>query len=87
MLRPRFSLNLLSGIAELEWKTGAKERAVELHSLVLHDPTNEPLIKEEATRRLKELEAELDVQVYSAAWQRGTSLELETIVAALLAAN
>jgi hypothetical protein len=72
---------------------GKKSEALELVALILQHPLRNltpilrierPTFSEAAERLRARLEADLAPDVYQAAWQRGQTLTLETVVAGLL---
>jgi predicted ATPase/DNA-binding CsgD family transcriptional regulator len=68
-------------------RQGQNERAVELLGLAFHHPASAAVWLEKwplLTRLRADLEAQLGVEIYAAAWERGKTLDLETTLAELL---
>jgi ATP/maltotriose-dependent transcriptional regulator MalT len=87
------TLNVLAGIAELFAQQNQLERAVELNALVLYHPLSAQDTKDRTesvkpTDRAKRLQADLEANLphamFTAAHERGTAHDLDTIVTALL---
>ena len=79
---------MLPGISAILAHWGNYAYAVELLSLVAHHPitSHRWFDKDTAIRKLiNELKANLSPKAYNTAWERGKQLDLETVVAALLA--
>ena len=69
-------------------REGRNEHAVEILGLVFHHPASPKVWLEQwplLTRLRSDLEAQLGVQIYEAAWERGKALDLEAVSAKLLA--
>jgi tetratricopeptide (TPR) repeat protein len=77
-------LEALAGSAHLSARTGEPERAVELLALVRNHPASTQACKDRAARLLVELRADLPLQVFETALERGQARELEETVADLL---
>jgi hypothetical protein len=74
----------ISCIADTFVSQGDKGRALELFAFLLHHPENYNTIRGKAEYRCAQLQAELDTEVYQAAWKRGKALKLETVILELL---
>jgi tetratricopeptide (TPR) repeat protein len=74
----------LVGIAALMAAEGERERALELLTLVLHQPIAWQWVEDRAAPLVAELEAELPADVVVAAWERGRARDLDATVAELL---
>ena len=89
----REMLGTLYDLAKVWVAQNKKTEAVELLAVVLHHPlSNLPLflraedtvLRKAAERLRASLEADLPPELYQAAWEKGRTLPLETVVAALL---
>jgi hypothetical protein len=80
-----YVLNAIYGMAELVAAGDQLQRAVELAALVHHHPGTTPQFKSYAGDLLAELEATLPSDTYAEAIARGAALDLDTVVANLLA--
>jgi hypothetical protein len=82
------SANVTTGavllMAEIERSQGGAEPAAELLGFVAHSPLAWHATRQKALAALRELEAELPPDVYTAAVARGEGRELEELVAELL---
>jgi ATP/maltotriose-dependent transcriptional regulator MalT len=79
------SLEAIAGLARFVAADGDLERAVERLSLATHHPGSNSGIRMVAELLLDELRAELAEDRFAAAVERGKTLELEAVVAELLA--
>jgi serine/threonine protein kinase/tetratricopeptide (TPR) repeat protein len=79
------SLHALYGHAELAWTTADKSRAVEYATLVFEHKATEYEFREYARELLEKLQTEMPKEDYQAAYERGKSLDLETVVQEILA--
>jgi tetratricopeptide (TPR) repeat protein len=83
-------IGVLLSIPGLLLAQGKKQQAVELTSLLLNYPNQrKAYIGERSTRAtinriLPQLKSELGEEPYSVAWEHGKSLDIETVVKALL---
>ena len=86
-------INLLYEFARLRVAQGHSEGAVELLALIVQHPAShqtrlfDGLIRDSAEDLLANLDDDLPQESYAAAFERGRSLELEDVLAALLEAN
>jgi predicted ATPase len=90
----REQLGSLRDIATIYTRQGRFEEAVELLAVVLHHPANEQnslsrreSLKVESERLLGEIETTLSAERRQRAWECGASLELGTVVDALITKN
>jgi predicted ATPase/DNA-binding CsgD family transcriptional regulator len=79
-----YILCVLAEIANLFAELGEKERALALLSLSLHHPAHYGMGRHTSTRLLAKLEAELPPDTFAEALERGKTLDLDTVVKALL---
>jgi tetratricopeptide (TPR) repeat protein len=79
----QFALSILIGLGELWIGTGQHERGAELLAFVLHDPASTQEIRD----RVEQFKVELGEDAGNLVWERGKPLDLETVVAELLAEN
>ena len=87
----REMLGDIYGIARVWAVLGRGSETIELLAVVLQHPASEQrflitpsTIKHDAEQLRGKLEAELPAEEYALGWQRGTAIELETVVAKLL---
>ncbi len=74
------TLSILAGIGEMMLKTARPERGIELLTLVHHHPASDRETKDRAQQSLAFYESQLPPDVFAVAVQRGSSLNLETMV-------
>jgi hypothetical protein len=79
------SLKSVLGIANIMGKRGQREHAVELMSLVLSSPILFAGLTALATQFLGDLQTELPLDVFAAAQERGKALDVNGVIAELLA--
>jgi tetratricopeptide (TPR) repeat protein len=89
----REMLGTLYDLARVRFAQGKPVEAIELLAVVLHHPvsnlplllrTEETVLQEVAERLRAKLEADLEPEIYQAAWNKGQILPLETVVTGLL---
>jgi hypothetical protein len=78
------TIDRLSEFADFYIAQGAKERGLELLSMLMaHPDTTQETVNDIEKLRLQ-IEAELPPDVYTAAWERGKALDLDHVVDELL---
>jgi len=84
MKRTHTVMEIISGLARHRANAGEASHAVELLALALNHPATHIEVRVTAEPLLAQLEAELEPDVFSAAWGRGKSLDLAVVVAEFL---
>src|SRR5262249_26420232 len=82
--RPWEIMEVIEQYADLVRAEQLKERALEVFSMILHNPATVKVISDAVEVKRAALEAELSPEACASAWERGKALSIENITADIL---